>query len=178
MIWQEILIVLFLILLNGFFALSELAVVSSRRARLQQYALEGRSGAATALRLAEDPTGFLSSVQVGITLIAILSGAYGEAALAAPLAVALEGLPYIGPRASAISTAIVIIAIAFVSLIAGELVPKRLALRNPERLACIVAPPMLLLSKVAHPVIWLLRQVTDLVLRLFAAPSLEDPAHD
>lgn len=175
MIWQEILIVLFLILLNGFFALSELAVVSSRRARLQQYALEGRSGASTALKLAEDPTGFLSSVQVGITLIAILSGAYGEAALAAPLAVALEGFPYVGQHASSVSTAIVIVSIAFVSLIAGELVPKRLALRNPERLACIVAPPMLLLSKVAHPVIWLLRRVTDLVLRLFAAPSIEDP---
>jgi putative hemolysin len=175
MIWQEILIVLLLILLNGFFALSEMAVVSSRRARLQQYAQEGRSGAATALKLTEDPTGFLSSVQVGITLIAILSGAYGEAALAAPLAVALDGLPYVGQHASSVSTAIVIVAIAFVSLIAGELVPKRLALRNPERLACIVAPPMRLVSQVAHPVIWLLRRVSDLVLRLFATPSVEDP---
>jgi len=175
MIWQEILIVLFLILVNGFFSLSEMAVVSSRRARLQQYALEGRSGAATALKLTEDPTGFLSSVQVGITLIAIISGAYGEAALAAPLAVALESFPYIGQQASSVSTAIVIISIAFASLIAGELVPKRLALRNPERLACIVAPSMRLVSQVAHPVIWLLRRVTNLVLKMFAAPSIEDP---
>ncbi len=136
--------------------------------------VEGRSGAATALKLAEDPTGFLSSVQVGITLIAILSGAYGEAALAAPLSTALEGLPYVGNHASAVSTAIVILIIAFVSLI-GELVPKRLALRNPERLACIVAPPMRLVSQVAYPIIWLLRSVTDLLVGLFAAPSLEDP---
>lgn len=175
MIWQEILIVFLLILLNGFFALSELAVVSSRRARLQQYAAEGRSGAAAAIKLVDDPTGFLSSVQVGITLIAILSGAYGEAALAAPLAVAIEGLPYVGPHASSVSTAIVIIGIAFVSLIAGELVPKRLALQNPERLACFVAPIMRVLSQVAHPIIWMLRKVTDLVLRLFATPSMEDP---
>lgn len=174
MIWQEIFILLLLVLVNGFFALSEIAVVSSRRARLQQYALEGRSGAATALKLAEDPTGFLSSVQVGITLIAILSGAYGEAALAAPLSAALEGLPYVGPHASSVSTGIVILIIAFVSLI-GELVPKRLALRNPERLACIVAPPMRLISQIAHPIIWMLRYVTDLILGLFAMPSLEDP---
>ena len=86
MIWQEILILLLLILLNGFFALSEMAVVSARRGRLLQYVEEGRRGAATAIKLADDPTGFLSAVQVGITLIAILSGAYGEAALATPLA--------------------------------------------------------------------------------------------
>ncbi len=175
MIWQEILIILSLILLNGFFALSELAVVSSRRARLQQYALEGRRGAESALKLADDPTGFLSSVQVGITLIAILAGAYGEAALAAPLATALEPLAYVGPHASAVSTAIVIVSIAFVSLIMGELVPKRLALRDPERLACFVAPTMRLLSRIAHPVIWFLRRVTNLVLRLFTVPTMEDP---
>jgi putative hemolysin len=175
MIWQEILIILLLILLNGFFALSELAVVSSRRARLLQYAEEGRRGAATAIRLAEDPTGFLSAVQVGITLIAILSGAYGEAALAAPLAEVLEPISFIGTRASSVSSAIVIIGLTFVSLIIGELVPKRLALRNPERLACFVAPVMRVISIVALPIIWFLRQVTELMLRLFAKPSAEDP---
>jgi putative hemolysin len=174
MIWQEILILLLLVLVNGFFALSEIAVVSSRRGRLQQYATEGRSGAATALKLAEDPTGFLSSVQVGITLIAILSGAYGESALAAPLADALQGSPYVGQYASLVSTAIVITIIAFVSLI-GELVPKRLALRDPERIACIVAPPMRLVSQIAHPIISLLRWATELLLGLFATPSVEDP---
>jgi putative hemolysin len=175
MIWQEILIILLLILLNAFFALSEIAVVSSRRARLQQYALDGRRGAATALRLADDPTGFLSSVQVGITLIAILAGAYGEAALAEPLRQVLADVPLFAPYAGSVSSAIIIVSLTFVSLIIGELVPKRLALRNPERLACIVAPPMMLLSKIAHPVIWFLRQVTELALRLFTAPPVEDP---
>lgn len=175
MIWQEILIILLMILLNAFFALSEIAVVSSRRARLQQYALDGRRGAATALRLADDPTGFLSSVQVGITLIAILAGAYGEAALAEPLQKVLADVPLFAPYAGSVSSAIIIVSLTFVSLIIGELVPKRLALRNPERLACIVAPPMLLLSKIAYPVIWFLRQVTELALRLFTAPPVEDP---
>ncbi len=174
MIWQEIFIVLLLILLNGFFALSELAIVSSRRARLQQYAEEGRRGAIAAIKLVDDPTGFLSAVQVGITLIAILLGAYGEATLAAPLAAALEPLAYIGRNAGAVSTAIVIVSITFTSLIAGELVPKRLALRNPERLACIVAPAMRFLSRVALPVIWLLRRITEFALRLFEAPAADD----
>ncbi len=175
MVWQEILILLLLILLNAFFALSELAVVSSRRARLQQYANEDRRGAATALRLADDPSGFLSTVQAGITVIAILSGAYGEAALADPLSVALREVPYIGPHANAVATGIVITAIAFVSLVIGELVPKRLALRNPERLACVVAGPMYWLSRVAAPIVWFLRSAMELILRLFAPPSKEDP---
>ncbi len=175
MVWQEILIILALIVLNGFFALSEMAVVSSRRGRLQQYAVEGRRGAAAALKLADDPSGFLSTVQIGITVIAILSGAYGEAAIAAPLATVLADLPYVGPQASAISTGVVISSIAFISLIIGELVPKRLALRNPEGLACMVAGPMRLLSKVAAPIVWLLRSVMELVLKLFRKPSADDP---
>jgi putative hemolysin len=175
MVWQEILIVLALIVLNGFFALSEMAVVSSRRARLQQYAIEGKRGAAAALKLADDPSGFLSTVQIGITVIAILSGAYGEAALAAPLATVLADVPYIGPHASAISTGVVISSIAFISLIVGELVPKRLALRNPEGLACMVAGPMRVLSKVAAPIVGLLRWVMELVLKLFSKPSADDP---
>jgi putative hemolysin len=164
MVWQEILIVLLLILLNGFFALSELAVVSSRRARLQQYALEGRRGAAAALKLADDPSSFLSTVQIGITVIAILSGAYGEAAIADPFAAALADAPYIGAHASPIATGVVITVIAFTSLIIGELVPKRLALRNPEKLACAVAGPMRLISQFAAPVVC-----------LFTPPSLDDP---
>jgi putative hemolysin len=175
MVWQEILIILALIILNGFFALSEMAVVSSRRGRLQQYAVEGKRGAAAALKLADDPSGFLSTVQIGITVIAILSGAYGEAALADPLATVLTDLPYVGPHASAISTAVVISSIAFISLIIGELVPKRLALRNPEGLACMVAGPMRVLSKVAAPIVWLLRSVMELVLKLFSKPSADDP---
>jgi putative hemolysin len=175
MVWQEILIVFCLILLNGFFALSELAVVSSRRGRLQQYAVEGRRGAAAALKLADDPSGFLSTVQIGITVIAILSGAYGEAAIADPFAAAIAEAPYIGPHAGPIATGVVITVIAFVSLIIGELVPKRLALRNPEKLACAVAGPMRVISQIASPIVWMLRWVMDLVLRLFTPPSLDDP---
>lgn len=174
MVWQAILIVLLLIVLNGFFAMSEMAVVSSRRARLQQLANEGRRGAAAAIKLADDPSSFLSTVQIGITVIAILSGAYGEAAIADPLALVLRDAPYIGPQADMMATAVVISTIAFVSLVAGELVPKRLALRNPEGLACMVAGPMYALSKVAAPLVWFLRTVMELVLGLFAAPSKED----
>jgi putative hemolysin len=176
MVWQEILIVFLLILLNGFFALSELAVVSSRRGRLQQYANEGVRGATTALKLADDPSGFLSTVQIGITVIAILSGAYGEAAIADPFATALREVPYLGPQADVIATAVVITSIAFVSLIIGELVPKRLALRNPERLACMVAGPMYLLSRIGAPIVWFLRLVMELILRLFSPPSKDDPS--
>jgi len=175
MVWQEILIVVALIVLNGFFALSEMAIVSSRRGRLQQFAIEGRRGAAAALKLADDPSGFLSTVQIGITVIAILSGAYGEAAIADPFATVLTDMPYIGPHASAVATGIVISSIACVSLIIGELVPKRLALRNPEGLACMVAGPMRLLSRIAAPIVWALRGVTELMLRLFTPPSADDP---
>ncbi len=175
MIWQEILIVLALILLNGFFSMSELAVFSSRRARLQQYARDGRSGAAVALKLLDDPTGFLSTVQVGITVIAIVSGAYGEARLAEPLAGVLTNLSIAGAHAKTASSVVVITSIAFVSLMVGELIPKRLALRNPERLACVVARPMRLLAGIAYPAIWFLRRLTELVMRLFRAPSREDP---
>jgi putative hemolysin len=161
--------------LNGFLAMSELAVVSSRRARLQQFAAEGRRGALTAIKLVDDPSGFLSTVQIGITVVAILSGAYGEAALADPLAAALADAPLIGAYAGPVATAVVITSIAFVSVTIGELVPKRLALRNSERLACVVAGPMWFLSKAAAPIVWLLRTVTELILRLFTAPSLDDP---
>jgi putative hemolysin len=175
MVWPDILIILSMVVLNGFFAMSELAVVSSRRGRLQQYALEHRRGAASALVLVDDSASFLAAVQIGITLIAILAGAYGEAALADPLAKVLEPLPYVGPQASAVSTAIVIVSLTYISLIIGELVPKRLALRNPEPVACFVAPLMLFLSRAAYPAIWLLPRTPDLVLRLFSPPAIDDP---
>ncbi|MBN9026465.1 hemolysin family protein [Kaistia sp. MMO-174] len=165
--WQDLLIIAVLIAFNGFFALSEIAVVSSRPARLQFMANEGVRGATTALRLAEDPTGFLSAVQIGITLVAILSGAFGEAALATPLTdFLMYEFPSLGARASTIATVIVVVGLAYFSLIAGELVPKRLALTNPERLACLVARPVGMLARIALPVVWFLRLSTDTVLRL------------
>lgn len=176
MIWQQILIVVLLILLNGVFAMAELALFSSRRARLQQYALDGRAGAATALKLLDDPTGFLSTVQVGITVIAILLGAYGEATFADRISKAVTTLPVIGPHASTVASTFIIVFMAFGSIMMGELIPKRLALRDPERIACMLAGPMRLVARVAYPAVWLLRKLTEQVLRLFAAPSLDDPS--
>jgi putative hemolysin len=155
--------------------MSEIAVVSSRRARLQQLAAEGVPGAQAAVRLSEDPTKFLSSVQVGITLVAILTGAYGEGALADPLSEVMAGLPAVGPYADILSSAIVVIGVAYISLIAGELVPKRLALANPERLASRVAGTMTYFAAFGSPVVWLLRRSTEFVLRLIGAKSIDDP---
>lgn len=165
LIW-ELTLVAVLILLNGFFAMSELAIVSARRARLQHMAQSGNRGARRALMLAEDPTGFLSTVQVGITLVGIFAGAYGGATLAEPLAVLLRRVPQIGGSADDLALGIVIVAITYLSLIAGELVPKRIALNNAERIAALVAAPMHLLAKAGRPVVWFLGISTEAVLAL------------
>ena len=165
MLWSVI-VVLVLVLLNGFFAMSELAVVSSRRSRLETMSKDGSRGAARALRLAEDPTGFLSSVQVGITLIGIFAGAYSGATLSEPLAEALRRVPAVSGIAGSLAFTLVVVATTYVSLIVGELVPKRLALRNAEGIAAMVSGPMSMLSKVATPVVWFLRLSTEGVLRL------------
>ncbi|MCX5514988.1 hypothetical protein C3941_11585 [Kaistia algarum] len=167
MIWVDLLIVAVLIALNAFFALSEIAVVSSRPARLQSMATEKMPGAAAALRLTEDPTGFLSAVQIGITLVAILSGAFGEAQLADPLTdELLHFFPTLGANAATIATVIVVFGLAYFSLICGELVPKRLALTNPERVACLVSRPVTIIARIAYPVVLLLRVTTEAILRL------------
>ncbi len=172
----EILIVFFLILLNGAFALSEMAVVSSRKARLQQRVNEGNLGANTALRLAESPNLFLSTVQIGITLIGVLAGAFGGARIAKPLAAQFEQVPILAPYAFSLALGIVVVSITFLSLIFGELVPKRLALHNPERVAAAIAGPMLFISRLFSPLVWLLGSVTDLTLRLLGAkPGSEPP---
>lgn len=166
MLW-DILIVVVLVLLNGFFAMSELAIVSSRRARLETMAATGNRGAARALKLIEDPTGFLSTVQVGITLIGIFAGAYSGTVLSAPLAEALRGLPVVGgARAQPVALGLVVVATTYLSLIVGELVPKRLALQNAEGIAAFVSGPMSLLARVGRPVVWFLRLSTETVLRL------------
>ncbi|MBB3929634.1 putative hemolysin [Kaistia hirudinis] len=167
MIWADLLIIAALIAFNAFFALSEIAVVSARPARLQGMANDNVRGAAAAVRLAEDPTGFLSAVQIGITLVAILSGAFGEAQLADPLrAFLLEVFPSLGRNANTIATVVVVFGLAYFSLICGELVPKRLALTNPERVACFVAGPVGLVARVAAPIVWFLRLSTEAILRL------------
>ncbi len=159
-------VVLLLLVLNGLFAMSELAVVSSRRAKLQARAERGDKGAAAALRLSENPTRFLAAVQVGITLIGILSGAYGQATIAGELDRMLETVPALHDYSELISTAVVVVVITYLSLIVGELVPKRFALVFPETIAAAVARPLSVMAKAMGPFVTLLTASTVGVLRL------------
>lgn len=165
--WSDVAIILVLILLNGVFAMSELAIVSSRDPRLQAAEKRGSRGATIARQLASDPGRFLSTVQVGITLIGVLTGAYSGASLGRPVAERLQALSGMD-AATALTTAfaVVIALTTYVSLIAGELVPKQFALRAPERIAIVVAPVMYWLSRIAAPLVWLLDTSSALVFRL------------
>ncbi|HZT49448.1 MAG TPA: hemolysin family protein [Hyphomicrobiaceae bacterium] len=171
----ELLIVAALILLNGLFALSELAVVSARHPRLRAMAAAGRRSADVALALAANPGRFLSAVQIGITLIGILNGAYSGEKFGSTSAGLLidAGMPE--KIAEPIGYGIVIAVITYLSVIAGELVPKSLALRNPEAIACAVAPAMTAFSRIAAPAVWLLDASTRLVFRVLHQPA-ERPA--
>ncbi|MBP1636908.1 MAG: hypothetical protein H6Q10_3482 [Acidobacteria bacterium] len=163
------LLVLVLILINGAFALSELAIVGSRRLRLARLADTGNTGARRALALASEPTRFLSSVQIGITTIGILSGALGQATIAAKLRAHLELIPPVAAYAQPLSLAVVVVAITCASLILGELVPKRLALTSPERIASVIARPMQWVAAVGRPLVWFLSVSTDAIVRLVGA---------
>lgn len=172
---MELAILVALILLNGVFAMSEIAVVSSRRARLQQRAEQGNHRAGAALELARDPGHFLSTIQVGITLVGVLSGAYGGAVFAEPLALKLRMLPWLAPYSEPVALAVVVASITYLTLIFGELAPKRLALLNPEGIAAAVAYPLRLLSKLVYPLVRLLSGSTDLVLRVVGARAPAEP---
>ncbi len=164
---MDLLILFALIALNGVFALSELAIVSSRRNRLQMRADKGDRGAKVALKLKDDPSRFLSTVQVGITLIGIIAGAYGATALAEDVApVVLRLFPAVQTQANLIAFGVVIAATTYLSIVIGELVPKRIAITAPEAFASIIAPPMSMLSKIAFPVVFVLRGSTNLILRV------------
>ncbi|HEY1863903.1 MAG TPA: hemolysin family protein [Roseiarcus sp.] len=167
MIALEIAIIALLTLLNGVFAMSELAVVSSRRARLQAMADEGNAGARTALRLVDDPSRFLSTVQIGITLVGVVAGAFGGVTLGERLGGWLDTVALFSGRGQVVGFVSVIVAITYVSIVLGELIPKRIALKNPERIASILARPMRGLSKIAAPFVWLLGASMDALLRLF-----------
>lgn len=171
----EMLLILVLILLNGVFAMSEIALVSARRTRLQQRAEEGHTGAGKALELIEHPNNFLSTVQIGITLIGVFAGAYGGASIAARLAIELQRFPVLAPYSAQISLGLVVLAITYLSLVIGELVPKRLAMNNPERIAALVSRPMYAISVVARPLVRLLSFSTDTLIRLLGARKSEDP---
>jgi putative hemolysin len=175
-IGTEVILVLLLVIINGVFALSEMAIVSSRKARLQQRINEGDTDAIIALKLSEHPNDFLATVQIGITLIGVLAGAVGGATISDAMALWFASLPALKPYAESISLGIVVVVITFLSLLLGELVPKRLALHNPERIAGIVATPMLFLSKLFSPAVKFMGAATDLVLRMMGVkPTLEPP---
>jgi putative hemolysin len=164
--WIDVAIILALVALNGVFAMSELAIVSARRARLDGLARAGKRGAQTAIDLASDPGKFLSTVQIGITLIGVIAGAYSGASLGMPTAARIELLGVEKETAETIGFAIVIALTTYASLIVGELVPKQFALRSPEPIAVIMATPMLWLSKITAPLVWLLDQSSALIFRL------------
>ncbi len=163
---MEIIIILLLILLNGVFAMAELAIVSARKSKLQQQANEGNKKAQTALDLANNPTRFLSTVQIGISLVGIFAGAFGGATIAEALSSSLSQIPLLSPYSDALGLAIVVIVIAYLSLIIGELVPKKIALSNPEKIATLVAGPMNTVSMIGAPFVSVLSFSTEWVFRL------------
>src|SRR4026208_2045934 len=157
----DIVLLAVLIVLNGAFAMSEIAIVSSRRARLTQMAEAGNQGARHALTLASEPTRFLSSVQVGITSIGILNGAIGQGAIAGRVRTMLEQVPAVAAYADTLSLGIMVVVLTYVSLIIGELVPKRPALAHPEAVGSVIARPMVIVARVARPIVLLLSVSTD-----------------
>ena len=175
----EILIILALILINGLLAMAEIAVVSARKARLQQLSNQGNAKARAALALATHPADFLSTVQIGITLVGILAGAFGGATIAKSISASLATFPWLAPYSEAIGVFIVVLLITYFSLVLGELVPKRLGLSNPERIAASAAAPMRFLSRLASPLVRLLGWSTELVLKMFGyKASAEAPVSE
>jgi putative hemolysin len=168
--------ILLLVMLNGLFSMAEAAVVSARKARLQLLVDAGHHGARTALELANAPNRFLSTVQIGITLIGIFLGAFGGTTIARDIAESLAGFPILSPYREALSLGIVVIATTYLSLVIGELVPKRLALNSPERVASTLARPMHYLSWFAGPLVKVLSFSTDLVLRILRVRPSTEPA--
>lgn len=174
--WNEIVVIAALILLNGLLSMSEAAMMASRKARLQQLANEGDNSSRIVLSLLDDPNVFLSTVQIGITLVGVLAGAVGGATLSNALAAKLATIPLLMPYSNSLAIGIVVVTITTLTIWLGELVPKRLALHNPERIARTVARPMLFVSRIFSPLVKLLGLASNLVLRLMGAkPSAEPP---
>lgn len=171
----EIVVVLLLLVANGIFAMSEIAIVAARKVRLQQRADDGDVRAAAALALANAPTKFLSTVQIGISLVGVLAGAYGGATIAEALQARFAGIPLLAPYARGLALGLVVAAITYLSLIIGELVPKRIGLNHPETIASWVAMPMQWLARLGSPLVALLTGSTNLVLRVFGIKGQVDP---
>ncbi len=170
---SEIIIILLLILLNGFFAMSEIALISARKSSLQSDAEKGNQGAKTALRLAAEPDKFLSAVQIGITLIGILTGIYSGNQIAADFTALLSGWGMAMSVAAPLAQGIIVVLVMFLTLILGELVPKRIGMSAAEKVSKIVSGPMKFLSAIASPVVWLLSKTTHLVVKILGIKSQE-----
>jgi putative hemolysin len=170
----DVLIITLLSLANGLFSATEIAMVSARRGRLEQRAADGSAGAAVALKLQDDPNRFLSAVQVGITVIGTLSAVFAGANLSDQLATGLRPLPYVGPYAAPLAQFLVVLIVSYLSLVLGELVPKRLALQSAEAVATLMAQPMSLLARLSTPVIAVLTASTDLILRLIGRANVAE----
>lgn len=171
---MEILIILFLILLNGIFSMSEIALVSSRKFKLEAAARKGNSNARKALELANNPNTFLSTVQIGITLIGILTGIFSGDTITVSLRQSIEKIDLLRPYANTIAVAAVVVAVTFLSIVFGELLPKRIGLMFPEKIAAALAKPMTLISIITRPFIWLLTITNDLFLSLFGLKGQKD----
>jgi len=171
----EILIILLLLIINGFFAMSEIAIVTARKVRLLQKAEGGDTKARIALELANNPNQFLSTVQIGITLVGILAGAFGGATIAQELEGFLIKIPFMAPYSGAISVGLVVLCITYFSLTIGELTPKRVALNHAERIATLIAAPMRRLSILVSPFVRLLSVSTDFIVRLLGIKTSDVP---
>lgn len=175
-ITTEVVVILLLVVLNGIFSMSELALMTAKRSRLEHRAEgEGDAGAHAALDLAAHPTAFLSTVQVGITLVGVLAGAFGGAGISEALAEQFRTVAWIAPYAQVLAFGVVVSGITYLSLVIGELVPKRIALSNPERIASLVARPMRAISRVGGPVVRALTGSTNLVLRVLGLGTVTEP---
>lgn len=170
----EIIVIALLIIVNGLFAMSELALVAARKSRLQNWAEKGSARARSALELAENPNQFFSTVQIGITLVGILAGAFGGRTLASELASYLAGIPAVQPYSNTIALGIVVVCITYLSVVVGELVPKRLALSHAERIATFMAGPMRVLSTISSPIVRLLTASTDAIFKLVGSRAPQE----
>src|SRR5215213_922631 len=171
---MEILIILFLILLNGVFSMSEIALVSARKFKLESAAKKGSSNAKAALKLAGNPNTFLSAVQIGITLIGILTGIFSGESITQNLRLSIEKVETLRPYANSIAVTLIVIIVTFFSIVFGELIPKRIGLMFPESIASLVAKPMTIISIITKPFIWLLTKTNNLFLRIFGLQNQKE----
>ena len=170
----DIIILLTLIIINGLFVMAEIALVSSRKARLESMAERGNANAKVALSLSQHPDVFLPTAQIGITLITLITGVYSGEKFSANLEPYIANITALQPYAKTISTTIIIILVTFISIIIGELLPKRFGLTNAEKIACVVAKPMLLISRATHPLVWLLNKITYFIFKVFGIHPRQD----